>query len=65
MKNDDYVTCIWTRLPDIDHPFETHPVQYNIGCIDKVARGVHAIYPDECPHCHKAVVPAPQTGEQS
>lgn len=59
--------CRWTRLPDVANPLETHRVQYKAECNEEIARGVHAIYPDNCPHCHGRVkivgadeTPAPQ-----
>lgn len=43
--------CIWTRLPDSEHPFELHKYVYEVGCNGNLARGAQPIYPDHCPSC--------------
>jgi hypothetical protein len=47
--------CVWTRMPDRPIPFDLMRVRYTADCTEKIAAGVHAIYPDNCPNCGRSV----------
>lgn len=47
--------CAWVRMPDVSVPPGCFSVRFYIPCIGEVAKGVHALYPDDCPHCGKRV----------
>lgn len=58
------MTCVWSRMPDNEHPFELMPVQYKAGCRDdRIARGRYAFYPDNCPNCGEPVTVGPPVSE--